>query len=52
VGSWTADASSETSVSTRKLVKIIEKPCSDVLVHTTEVCKGMPSDQRIPDCKG
>jgi hypothetical protein len=52
VGSWTADASSETSVGTRKLVEIIEKSGSDVIVHTTEVCKSMLSDQWIPDCKG
>jgi hypothetical protein len=31
-----------------KLEEDIEKPCSDILVHTTEVCKGIPLDQRVP----
>jgi hypothetical protein len=28
-----------------KLDETIEKPCSDVLAHTLEVCEGTPSDQ-------
>jgi hypothetical protein len=36
---WT-DASGETSVSMLQLGKIIEQPCSDVLAHTPEACKG------------
>jgi hypothetical protein len=28
-----------------KLEEAIEQPCSDILAHTPEVCKGTPSDQ-------
>jgi hypothetical protein len=31
-----------------KLEEAIEKPCSDILAHTPEVCKGIPSDQWMP----
>jgi hypothetical protein len=27
-----------------KLEEAIEKPCIDILVHTLEVCNGIPSD--------
>ena len=36
---WT-DTSGEPSVVRCKLGKTIEQPCSDVLAHTPEVCKG------------
>jgi hypothetical protein len=52
VGSWTADTFAGTSVGMRKLVKTIKKPCSDVLMHTPVVFKGIPSDQRMSGCKG
>jgi hypothetical protein len=48
---WT-DTSSETSVGTHKLEETIKKPYIDVLAHTPEVCKGIPSDQRVLGCKG
>jgi hypothetical protein len=32
-----------------KLDKTIEKPCSNFLEHTLEVCKGIPSVQRVSD---
>jgi hypothetical protein len=51
VGSRTANISGETSVGTCKLVETTEMPYSDVLAHTSEVCKGIPSDQRMPGCK-
>jgi hypothetical protein len=35
-----------------KLDETIEKPCSDFLVHTLEVCKGIPSIQWVFNCKG
>jgi hypothetical protein len=35
-----------------KLEKVIEKPCSDILEHTPVVCKGIPSDQRVPSYQG
>jgi hypothetical protein len=35
-----------------KLEESIKKPCSDILAHTLEVCKGIPSDQRIPGYQG
>jgi hypothetical protein len=35
-----------------KLEEAIEKPCSDILAHTSEVCKGTPSDQRMPGYQG
>jgi hypothetical protein len=33
------------------LDKAIEKPYSDVVGHTLEVCKGTPSDQWVPGCQ-
>jgi hypothetical protein len=36
----------------RKIEEAIEMPSIDVLVHTTEVCKGMSSDQQVFGCKG
>jgi hypothetical protein len=36
---WT-DTSSETSAGTLQTRENIEQPCSDVLAHTPEVCKG------------
>jgi hypothetical protein len=48
---WT-NTSSETSVSTVKLGEAIEKPYSDFVVHTPEVCKGIPSDQWLPSYQG
>jgi hypothetical protein len=45
---WT-DTSGKTSVDTVKLGEHIEKPCSDVLAHTLKMCKGIPSDQWVPD---
>jgi hypothetical protein len=45
VGSWTTDTFGETSLGMLKLEETIEKPCSDLLAHTTEVCKGTPSVQ-------
>jgi hypothetical protein len=35
-----------------KLEEAIEKPCSDILTHTPEVCKNIPSDQRVPGYQG
>jgi hypothetical protein len=35
-----------------KLDEAIEKIRSDVLAHTPEVYKGIPSDQRVPGCQG
>jgi hypothetical protein len=35
-----------------KLEEAIEKPCSDILAHTPEVCKGIPLVQRVPDYQG
>jgi hypothetical protein len=29
-------------------LEVVEKPYSDILAHTREVCKGTPSDQRMP----
>jgi hypothetical protein len=34
-----------------KLEEAIKKPCSDVLVHAPEVCKGIPLVQRVPGCQ-
>jgi hypothetical protein len=48
---WT-DTSGETSTGTLKLEEAIEKSCSDILAHTLEVCKGISSDQWVPDCQG
>jgi hypothetical protein len=46
------DTSSETSGVRYKLDEAIEKPCSDILTHTPEVCKGIPSDQLVPSYQG
>jgi hypothetical protein len=35
-----------------KLEEAIEKPYSDILAHTPEVCKCTPSDQRMPGYQG
>jgi hypothetical protein len=48
---WT-DTSGETSAGTIKLGEVVEKPCSDALAHTPEVCKGILSDQRVPGYQG
>jgi hypothetical protein len=48
---WT-DTSGETSAGTVKLDEAIENPCSDVLPHIPEVCKGIPSDQRVSSYQG
>jgi hypothetical protein len=46
------DTSIETSVGTVKFREATEKPCSDVLAHTVEVCKGILLDQQVPGCQG
>jgi hypothetical protein len=48
---WT-DTFGETSMGTVKLEEVIEKPFSDVLAHTSEVCKSIPLDQRVTGCQG
>jgi hypothetical protein len=35
-----------------KVEETIEKPCSDFLAHTSEVCKGIPSVQRVSGYQG
>ena len=35
----------ETLEGTHTLVEIVEKPCSDLLAHTTEVCKVSRGDE-------
>jgi hypothetical protein len=35
-----------------KLEEAIEKPYSDILAQTPEVCKGIPSDQWVPAYQG
>jgi hypothetical protein len=35
-----------------KLEEAIEKPCSDILAHTPEVCKSIPSDQWVLGYQG
>jgi hypothetical protein len=35
-----------------KLEEAIEKPWTDILAHTLEVCKGIPSDERMPGYQG
>jgi hypothetical protein len=35
-----------------KIDQAVEKPCSDILAHTPKVCKGIPSDQRVPSYQG
>jgi hypothetical protein len=35
-----------------KLEEAIEKPCSDILAHAPEVCKGIMSDQWVPGYQG
>jgi hypothetical protein len=44
---WT-DTSGETSAGTRQTMETIEQPCSDVLAHTPEVCKGTRLYNRYP----
>jgi hypothetical protein len=39
------------SANNYKLEEAIEKPCSDVLAHTPNVCKGILPDQRVPASK-
>jgi hypothetical protein len=41
-----------TTAGTYKLKEAIEKPCSDVLAYTLEVCKFIPLDQWVPGCQG
>jgi hypothetical protein len=48
---WT-NTSGEISTGMVKLEEAIEKPCSDVLAHTPEVCKHILSNQRVPGCQG
>jgi hypothetical protein len=47
---WT-DTSGETSAGTLQTRKTIEQPCSDVLAHTPEVCKGTRLYNRYPAIK-
>jgi hypothetical protein len=35
-----------------KREEAIEKPCSDVLAHAPELCKGILADQRMPGYQG
>jgi hypothetical protein len=35
-----------------KLEEAIEKPCSGILAHTLNVCKGIPSNQWVPGYQG
>jgi hypothetical protein len=35
-----------------KLEEAIKKPCSDILAHTLEVCKGIQLDQQMPGYQG
>jgi hypothetical protein len=35
-----------------KLEEAIETPCSDILAHTPEMCKGTPSDQLMLGYQG
>jgi hypothetical protein len=35
-----------------KQEEAIEKPCSDILAHTPEVCKGILLDQWMPGYQG
>jgi hypothetical protein len=44
---WT-DTSGETSAGMLQTREIIEQPCSDVLAHTPEVCKGTRLYNRYP----
>jgi hypothetical protein len=34
------------------LEEATEKPCSDILAHSVEMCKGTPLDQRMPGYQG
>jgi hypothetical protein len=45
------ETSGETSAGTLKLGKTIEQPCSDVLAHTPEVCKGTRMYNGYPGIK-
>jgi hypothetical protein len=42
-----ADTSGETSAGALQTRVSMEKPCSDVLAHTPQVGKGIPSDQSV-----
>jgi hypothetical protein len=44
--------SSVTSAGMVKFGEVIEKSCSDALVHTPEVCKGIASDHHVPGYQG
>jgi hypothetical protein len=46
------DTSGETSAGTLQLGKTIEQPCSDVLAHTPEMCKGTHLNNGYPTIKG
>jgi hypothetical protein len=35
-----------------KLEEAIEKSCIDAPAHNPELCKGIPSDERVPSCQG
>jgi hypothetical protein len=48
---WT-DTSGETSAGALQTRLSIEKPCSDILAHTPKMCKGILSDQWVPDYQG
>jgi hypothetical protein len=51
-GKWDAYTIGETSVGMHQLEEVFEMSCSDFLVHTTEMCKGTPSDQWVSSYKG
>jgi hypothetical protein len=44
---WT-DTFSESTMGMVELEETVEKPCSDVLAHMPEVCKGILSDEWVP----
>jgi hypothetical protein len=48
---WT-DTTGKTSVGMVKLGEAIEKPYSDILAHTPEVCKRIMLDQWVPGYQG
>jgi hypothetical protein len=41
----------EGGILAHNLEKVIEKPCSDILAHMLEVCKGIPTNQWVPGYK-
>jgi hypothetical protein len=51
-GKWDAYSIGETSLGMHKLEEVIEMSFSDFLAHTTKMCKGTPSDQRVSSYKG